>query len=141
MASVNVDLVRSLYVAWEQGDVSSAEWADPEIETVFVDGPSPGSWTGQAGMAEGWREFLSAWVDFRAWADEYLELDEERVLVLIGFSGRGKTSGLELTQMRAKAAHLFHISGGKVTRFVLYFDRERALADLGLAPDTGSARS
>jgi hypothetical protein len=81
-------------------------------------------------MAEGWREILSVWVDLRAWADEYLELDEQRVLVLSQFSGCGKTSGLELTQMRAKAAQLFHISGGKVTRFVLYFDRERALADL-----------
>jgi ketosteroid isomerase-like protein len=132
MPSANLDFVRSLYAAWERGDVSSAEWADPEIETVFVDGPSPGSWTGLAGMAEGWREFLSAWVDFRAEADESLELDEERVLVLIRFSGRGKTSELELAQMRAKAAHLFHISGGKVKRFVLYFDRQRALADLGL---------
>jgi ketosteroid isomerase-like protein len=141
MASANVDLVRSLYVAWQRGDVSSTEWADAEIETVVVDGPSPGSWTGLAGMAEGWREILSVWVDLRAWADEYLELDEQRVLVLSQFSGCGKTSGLELTQMRAKAAQLFHISGGKVTRFVLYFDRERALADLGLAPEAGSPRS
>jgi hypothetical protein len=28
---------------------------------------------------------------------------------------------------------LFHIHGGEVTGLALYFDRERALADLGLA--------
>jgi ketosteroid isomerase-like protein len=43
--------------------------------------------------------------------------------------------------MRAEAANLFHVRGGKVTRLVFYFDRERALADLGLAPEAGSQRS
>jgi hypothetical protein len=32
----------------------------------------------------------------------------------------------------AKGAALFCIRGGKVTRLVLYFDRDRALTDLGL---------
>ena len=115
MSQENVDLVRSIYAAWERGDFSSAEWAHPEIEFVVADGPTPGSWTGLAGMAEGWREFLSAWEEFRVEADEYRELDGERVLVLHHWSGRGKTSGLELGQMRTKAASLFHVRGGKVT--------------------------
>jgi hypothetical protein len=88
-----------------------------------------------------WRTFLSAWEDLGAEAEEYRELDSERVLVLVRWSGRGKTSGLELEQMRAKGAGLFHISGGKVTRQVVYFDRVRAFADLGLAPDASSSRS
>jgi hypothetical protein len=73
--------------------------------------------------------------------DEYRELDDERVLVLADVSARGKASGVELGEMRAKAANLFHIRGHKVTRMVTYYESERALADLGLAPDTGSPRS
>jgi ketosteroid isomerase-like protein len=137
--SENVDLVRSIYAAWERGDFSSVEWAHPEIEYLIADGPAPGCWTGLAGMSEGWRSWLSAWEDFRAGAEQYRELDDERVLVLAGFSGRGKTSGLEVEQMRAKSEALFRVRQGKVTRIVLYWSRQRALADLGLPPEAGSA--
>jgi hypothetical protein len=61
--------------------------------------------------------------------------------VLTNFSGRAKTSGLELGQMVAKGANLFHVRGGKVIRLVLYANRERALADLGLESDSTSQRS
>ena len=139
--SANLDLVRSILADWERGDFSSAEWADPEIEYVFADGPTPGTWTGLAGMAEVWRDWLSAWDGLSVEGEEYRELDGERVLVLTLYTGRGKTSGLELTQMRTQGATLFHIRDGKVTRFVGYWDRERAIADLGLAPEGGSADS
>jgi ketosteroid isomerase-like protein len=115
-------------------DFSSDEWAHPEIEYVHADGPTPGSWTGLAAMATVWREFLSAWTEVRAEVEESLALDDERVVVLYDVIGRGKASGLQVGQMRAKATNLFHVRGGKVTRLVLYWDRERALAELDLAP-------
>lgn len=142
MASSNLDLVRSIFAAWERGDWSSAEWAHPEIEFVIADGIGAGSWKGLAGMAEGWRDFLSTWEDLRIEnIEEYREIGGERVLVLHDFRGRGKTSGLELGHVRTKAASLFHFHDGKVTRVVAYNDRYRGLADLGFAPEGGSAGS
>jgi ketosteroid isomerase-like protein len=138
MTSANVELVRSIFKAWGRGDWTSSDWAHPEIELVHADGPAPGSWTGVAGMAKGLRGFLGAWEELRSVADEYRELDDERVLVLFHIAGRGKTSGLELEQMWTKAVNLFHVRGGKVTRIVLYFDRERAFADLGLPSEADS---
>jgi ketosteroid isomerase-like protein len=133
MDSANLDLVRSLYAAWGHGDYRSAEWAHPEIECVFADGPSPGRWTGLTGMTEVWRDFVSAWDEYHQEVDEYRELDDGRILVLARFGGRGKRSGLKL---RTKGAVVFDVRGGKVTRIVRYWDRERALADLGLgSPD------
>ena len=46
--------------------------------------------------------------------------------------GRGKVSGLELGQTGDQGANVLHIREGEVTRLVVYFDRDRALADLGL---------
>jgi ketosteroid isomerase-like protein len=130
--SANLDLVRSIYAEWERGDFSSSDWAHPGIEFVRADGPSPGSWTGMAGMTEGTRDWLNTWESAGVGVDEYRELDTERVLVLVSYTGRGKVSGVEIGQLESKGAQLFHIDGGKVTRFVHYLRRERALADLGL---------
>jgi ketosteroid isomerase-like protein len=132
--SENLDLVRSIYANWERGDWSSASWAHPEIEYVMVDEPGSETHTGHAAMAEAWRSFLSAWTDYRVEPEEYRTLDDERVLVLIWASGRGKASGVELAAgARGRGgANVFHIREGKVIRLDAYFDRERALADLGL---------
>jgi ketosteroid isomerase-like protein len=130
--SENLDLVRSIFAAWERGDFSSVEWADPEIEWVVAAGPTPGRLTGLPKIAEAWRGFLSIWEDARVVVDDYREFDDERVLVFLHYSGRGKTSGLELGQIGSKVACLFYLRGAKVTKLALYRDRERALADLGL---------
>jgi ketosteroid isomerase-like protein len=92
----NVELVRSIYEASERGDFSrEVDWVHPEMEYVVADGPSPGAWTGVAGFVEGWRDQASPWEGFRAEAEEFRELDDQRVLVLTRRHGRGKTSGLE----------------------------------------------
>jgi ketosteroid isomerase-like protein len=133
--SDNVDLVRSIFAEWERGDFSSSEWAHPDLELVIADGPTPGHWKGLSVCAKAWRDLLSAWDGMHSDAEEYLEIDDERVFVFAHFSGRGKRSGLDLEQIMGsgRGAALFHVSDGKVTRHVVYLDRDRALADLGLA--------
>src|SRR5258708_5798098 len=96
MPSPHLELVRSIFAAWERGDYRSVDWAHPEIEVVFADGPSPGRWIGLAAMAEGWRDIATAWTDYRNHAEEFREIDANRVLVLSRAGARGKRSGLEL---------------------------------------------
>jgi ketosteroid isomerase-like protein len=138
MTSANLALVRSIYADWERGDFHRTEWADPKIEYVIFGGPLSGAWSGLDGMELGWHGWLDAWADYRTEVDEYRELDDERVLVLTHDSGRGKASGLELAEMGPKAAVLFHVRAGRVTRLVIYFDRDGALAQLGLVPEARS---
>jgi hypothetical protein len=130
--SAKVALVRSICAAWERGDFSRSDWADPEIDYEIVDGPTPGNRKGVSAMNAAWREFASAWNDFRAQTDDVRELDGERVVSFGHFSARAKTSGLELGQMRTRGSCLWHVHGGKVTRLVVYYSANRAHADLGL---------
>jgi ketosteroid isomerase-like protein len=118
--SANLDLVRSIYADWERGNFSRADWADPEIEFVIAEGVNAGSWRGVAATAEAWRDYLRAWESRRVEVEEYRELDEKRVLVLVHLLGRGKTNGLELGQAGAKGANLLHVRNGNVTRLVAY---------------------
>ncbi len=113
---------------WGQCDFSSAEWARPEIEFVSVTGPHRR--LDRAGRrGEGWRGFLNAWEEFGIEPDQYRGLDDERVLALVHLSGRGKTSGLELGQMRGKgAAALFErIGPGETGPIPLDLNRDQLM--------------
>jgi ketosteroid isomerase-like protein len=133
--SENLDLVRSIFAAWERGDFSGTDWADAEIEWVFLPGGelSPVTAKGRTEMRKTARAVLAPWAELRVVAEEYRELDSERVLVLDKSHGRGKASGMEIAQFQPSSAHLFHVRDGRVTRLVVYdVDRDRAFADLGL---------
>jgi ketosteroid isomerase-like protein len=130
--SANLDLVRSIYEASAGGDFGGGDWADREIEYVIIDGPSPGTWKGPTAMAKAWREILSAWDNLRVEAEEFRELDGERVLVLTRSTARGKRSGIQLPQAWTTGATVWQIRAGKVTRHVVYLERTNALVDLGL---------
>ncbi len=124
--SMNLDLVKSISAEWERGEYGSVEWADEQIEFVIADGPEPARLHGRETMAANLAGFQDAWAEYHSCVEECRELDDERVLVLTYATGRGRTSRLETAQERA---NLFHLRGGKVTRLVAYWDRERAIAE------------
>lgn len=132
MSEENLELLRSIYSRWERGDYTETSWADPQIEFGFADGPAPTIAIGVDAMATTWRDALSVWSGLCAEAEKFIELDEVRVLVFTRNTGQGRGSGVELAEMLTRSANLFHFRGGKVTRLIIYFDRDRALADVGL---------
>lgn len=130
----NLELVQSIFARWERGDFSAVAWAHPDIEYTIIDEPGTQMVKGVAAMTRTWRDFLSAWENYRVEAHEYWALDEERVLVALRALGRGKASGLDIGRANAgpRSANIFHVRGGKVIRLATYFNRDRALTDLGL---------
>jgi ketosteroid isomerase-like protein len=130
--SENLDLVRSIYAEWGRGEFGRTAGLHPDITWAYVGGPEPSSGIGLAGMAAPMQDWLRAWDEWHIEATEYRELDSERILVFGRGVGRGKTSGLEVGQLSAEGANLFEVHDGKVTRLVIYWDRDLAFADLGL---------
>ena len=51
--------------------------------------------------------------------------------MLAHFEGRGRTSGVDVSRMLTRGASVMRVRRGRVTRLVLYTDRERAFADTG----------
>ena len=82
-------------------------------------------------MAKAWGEILAAYAANTIVIEEIRQIDDERVLVLCAFTGRGKASGIGASEgIRMDGATLWQIHNGKVVRHVVYFDRDRALAEL-----------
>jgi hypothetical protein len=124
--------VRSILSEWERGDFRSVAWAHHDIEYVLIGGPEPGKWDGLAAMTASVRDYMAAWESYGISTDELRELDGDRVLALVSLSGRGKASGVDLADAGGKGAEVWHLHDGVVTRLHMYWDRRRALSDLGL---------
>ncbi len=81
--------------------------------------------------------------DFSAaeWADPDIELElvdgpsPGRWVGIAGLSGTAKASGVRLADVQPQGATLFEVRHNRVTKIVIYWERETRLADHGLAPE------
>jgi ketosteroid isomerase-like protein len=130
MSEENVEIAREIYRGWERGDFSSTQWADPEIEFHLRGGPDEAVHHGVEAMRRAWREWLSAWNDFKTEPQKFFDLGDE-VLVLAEFHGRGKASGVPTETMSGGC--LFSFRDGRVLRLTTFTDRAEALEAAGLS--------
>jgi ketosteroid isomerase-like protein len=126
MPAQKADLLRPIYEEWGRGnwrpafDVYDAhmEWGwsseFPDLAGVYEDHRDPNP------RLQAW---LNGWEHWRAVADEYLELGEY-VVVLASYHGRGKVSGVEISQ---QGAHVFKLRDDKVVRLEIFASREKAI--------------
>jgi uncharacterized protein len=121
-------LGREGFEAFNRGDVEAVlSMLSPDVEVHSVaDVGEAGTYHGRDGYLAWTRIWLDAWEDFTIEMGEIEQVDERNVLIPSVQRGRGKGSGLEVTQ---EAVYLFTIGDdGLVTRLHLYPDREAALA-------------
>jgi hypothetical protein len=125
---------RSQLEPWFHADFETV--ADPKMMPV---GNLPGevdekslSWTvrGIDGFVSAWTDFLTDWEAWVVEPTEFIDLDEDRVFVLIEIRGRSKTQQVEMT---VESGNVVTLRDGKVARLQLFFERRAALEAAGLS--------
>jgi ketosteroid isomerase-like protein len=135
MAPGNADLIKPIFEEWGRGNWQPRfDIYDPHMKWGWSD-----EFPGLGGVCEDSRDpnprmraWLGEWHDWRAEAEEYIELGDY-VVVFAAYSGRGKVSGAEVHQ---PGAHVFQLRDGKVVRLEIFADRERALDSVRAARST-----
>jgi uncharacterized protein len=131
MTQGNVELVRTLFSAFDRADYEAAlEALDSEVEWQVPPGISIGRevYRGRDEVQRGFAEWLAAWDTFRFEAEEILDQGEHVVVAGMQIS-RGRGSGVEV---RLPTFHVFTLRDGKVTRHRSYRERSEALDAVGL---------
>jgi hypothetical protein len=80
---------------------------------------------GFEGFISVWSDFLSAWDSWVVTPANLIDVDDERVLVLLDIRARSKTHGVE---MPIEAANLLTFRDGKLTRLELFNTQPEAPA-------------
>ena len=137
MASANVELVQSLYDAFNRADMEAILAAmDENVE--FVEDPDlrpdAGAYRGIAAVRDFFQQLwdlaprLGDRPQMEAEPQEFIE-QENSVVVPVRLHARARFTGLELEFF---LVHVWTLEGGKITRHHLYRDKPQALEALGL---------
>jgi ketosteroid isomerase-like protein len=126
MSQLNLDVVRSMYEAFDRGDPDGAlAHFHPDVvldATARLDG----------GVAHGRKQLNSTigrWLAaFEEWREEIEEMRDLGSLVFVVATqrGRGKGSGIEV---EARYALLYEVRGAKIVRMTMFTDPADALAE------------
>ena len=152
MSQKNLDVARAIYpgevdlvIAFDQPELIDPirRLIHPDFEGVFQAGSIP---VGPAAMPPGavaqptvkgfdalitsWREWLSAWETWVITPTEFVEVDDDRVLVWMRVRARSRTHQVE---MPVEGANLLSIRDGKLARLEMFLDESDALEAAGLS--------
>jgi len=126
----NVDAARRLHEAFNrtfsEGTGELFELLDPEAEwipiTAVLDGTS---YRGESAIRRWMDEMKHQWEVYETRPEEFLDLGDDRVLVLGTWQARGRGSGVELDQ---PIAMVLWFGDGKIAQARSFLDVDEALA-------------
>jgi ketosteroid isomerase-like protein len=123
----NIEILKPIYAEWDQGIYGRENPYAPDVVlSLSPDFPDIGIEPGYDGLVEAMRYWIRAWErPFIVHADEFIDLGDDKVLVLGWWRGTSKNSGHVVLR---EAAHLWKMRDGKAIKLMLCRDRDEALA-------------
>ena len=131
MSQENVEIVRRMYDAYKRGDFESAlahfrpsvEWSEP------LDNPGARTRHGRKGVERALVTWTGAFEDYRYELRELIDNGDDMVLLGAWQTGRGKGSGVEVSE---ENFCVFTLREGKIVRQQMFRHRAEALEAAGL---------
>jgi uncharacterized protein len=126
----NIELARRGYEAFNRGDIEGfLEFIHPDVELdEGQDLPDRGIYQKHEGFLANMQAWSDVFEELRFEPEELIEVDD-RLLVLVRVTGRGRGSGAEFDQ---RQAHVWTIRDSKGIRLEFYADRNEAEKATGL---------
>jgi ketosteroid isomerase-like protein len=128
VSEANVEAVRSAWEAFARHDNAAIfPLYDPDVEIVpeFPDRV----YRGLDGVREFFRDWLSAWDEYRSEVEEWIDAGDN-VVAIVHQRARGKQSGVPV---EVHSAHVWTLREGKLWRLRIYATKADALNALGLS--------
>jgi ketosteroid isomerase-like protein len=128
-----VEQLKQTFAGWNSGSREiDYETIDPEVE---LHTPLSSTQGGPYRGHDGFRDWIAD-IDeqFETWelrGEEWLPLEDDRLLVLGSIRAKGRGSGLELDQ---ELAWLFTLRNEKMVRYDAFYDQDEGLRAAGLKP-------
>jgi len=130
MSEENVEIVRRVYSAFEQGDFWVPEYFDPNVRVIWLDVLGVKTETvGLQAMSDVMRSWLQAFDLLTLTAERLIDAGDQ-VVVSAAWHGRGKASGAD-TELRF--GHVWSLRDGRVTDMIAYRELRQALEAAGLS--------
>jgi len=132
MSQENVEIVKTFGDAWQRGDLAAAlSIVDDEVEWHDQAAiPDSAVHHGPEAVRRHWEQWLAPWQKIEYETEELRGGSGDCVMVVLRRRGRGKTSGIEVTD---QVIHVYTVRGDKIVRFQGYSDKAEALEAAGLS--------
>ena len=130
MPSDNAELARRGYAAFAAGDLDALAEILHEDFVLYDSAllPDQGVYRGFEGFLENYRKLLDSFEEFTVEPEEIVDVGDDRLVVALRMSGRGKGSQVAV---EARLAHLWTVRDGRAVELRVYNTKEAALEAAG----------